>query len=358
MSFLPQLQLAPAHAGHAPTPQQKRFNTLVKQIERARLDLSAWQDGLPAYQQAYAAQVNPLHDEMAAARRQWALALDGLADAPGLSRADAALLGRLISRTAGDLLIEKRDDAELKALFARHNEVDFDTAEKQQLQETMAMMQEVTGVDIGDTADIGSEDDLAERLREKMQEAQAAEREQRAAGRRAGHAQKKREAEAQESLQSIREIFRKLASALHPDRETDPARHEAKTVLMQKVNQAYAAGDLLALLQLQVEIEQANAAEIAGGGEEKLRRYNKVLSEQLGQLKQEIHRVEAGFCYDAGLSPGARVNPAKLNELIRGIKLQLGDDLLELREELRMLADPPGAKRWLKHWLRSYRGAA
>jgi curved DNA-binding protein CbpA len=42
----------------------------------------------------------------------------------------------------------------------------------------------------------------------------------------------------------VREVFRKLASELHPDRETDPAEHARKTELMQRVNQAYKAGDL------------------------------------------------------------------------------------------------------------------
>ncbi|WP_341888453.1 hypothetical protein [Variovorax sp. YR752] len=46
----------------------------------------------------------------------------------------------------------------------------------------------------------------------------------------------------------MRDIFRKLASALHPDRETDAQQRKVKTALMQKANQAYAANDLLALL--------------------------------------------------------------------------------------------------------------
>jgi hypothetical protein len=78
-----------------------------------------------------------------------------------------------------------------------------------------------------------------------------------------------------------------------------------------------------------------------------------VLGEQLGELKQETHRVEAGFCADAGLAPGARISPARLGELIKEIKRELRDDLLELQQELRMLADPANARRWLKR----YRGA-
>ena len=48
--------------------------------------------------------------------------------------------------------------------------------------------------------------------------------------------------------QSIREVYRKLAGALHPDRESDPQERERKTALMQRVNQAYAKNNLLQLL--------------------------------------------------------------------------------------------------------------
>ncbi|HEY4372644.1 MAG TPA: J domain-containing protein, partial [Burkholderiales bacterium] len=340
MSSLQPLQLIASDTARAATPQQKRFNTLVQQIERARGDLQTWQDNLPAYWQTYAAQVEPLHDELDAARRQWVLALDGLTDAPGLSRAETALLNELIVATAGDLLAAKRDDAELRALFARYSGAEFDTEEEPPSPQAPETAQAPAGADPADAApaqpDAAAEDEQAwqaqEAMREAAREQQAAERERQSASRRRGHAQKKREAQAQQSVQSVREIFRKLASALHPDREADPAQREAKTALMQKVNQAYGAGDLLTLFQLQVEIEQADAAAIAGAGEEKLRHYNQVLTEQLGHLKQEINRVATGFCYDTGLQPGAHVNPAKLSGLIGNIKLQLREDLLDLQE--------------------------
>ena len=45
--------------------------------------------------------------------------------------------------------------------------------------------------------------------------------------------------EADETSLSIREVYRKLVSALHPDREPDPQERARKTALMQRVNQAY-----------------------------------------------------------------------------------------------------------------------
>lgn len=354
------LQLSPNDAGRAPTPQQKRFNTLVRQIEKLRLGLGAWQESLPKYQQAYAVEVLPLHDALASARRDWAFTLDGLYDGPGFSRAENALLSRLICQIAGDLLHEKHADQALHALYARHADEDFDAAQKRQLQATLEMVREVTGVDIGDTAGIESEDDLADLLHRKMREEQTAEQAAdearqaaKASRRRKSPAQQKREAEEKQATQSVREIFRKLASALHPDREADPARRDAKTALMQRANQAYAANDLLALLRLQLEIEQIDAAHIAGAGEEKLGYYNKVLAEQLEQLKEEIFRLEAGFRLDAGLPPDAPVSPARLSDMIKQTKRALREEHAQLRQELRVLADPAAARRWLKQYRRA-----
>ena len=51
-----------------------------------------------------------------------------------------------------------------------------------------------------------------------------------------------------EASQSVRDVYRKLVSALHPDREADGAERERKTALMQRANQAYERNDLLELL--------------------------------------------------------------------------------------------------------------
>src|SRR5205085_9368643 len=112
-----------------------------------------------------------------------------------------------------------------------------------------------------------------------QQQAQAADarREAKASRRRKTAAQQRREDEAQQATQSVREIFRKLASALHPDRETDSAQREVKTALMQQVNQAYTSNDLLALLELQLRIEQVDAAHMAQADAQRVKHYNRVL---------------------------------------------------------------------------------
>jgi hypothetical protein len=71
MSHIQALQISPAPSGPALTPSQKRFNTLLREIERARQTLAAWRENSATYRQAYAQAVQPLQEELFAGHRQW-----------------------------------------------------------------------------------------------------------------------------------------------------------------------------------------------------------------------------------------------------------------------------------------------
>ena len=70
---------------------------------------------------------------------------------------------------------------------------------------------------------------------EAVRQGAQARAQQSAKGRQAEAAQQRQDAAAQQAGQSVREIFRKLASALHPDCEPDPAeRQRTQTAPRQK----------------------------------------------------------------------------------------------------------------------------
>ncbi len=77
-------------------------------------------------------------------------------------------------------------------------------------------------------------------------------------------------------------------SALHPDREADPEAHKHKTTLMGKANAAYERRDLLALLQLQLRIEQVDSVTIGRMAHSRLVALSRLLSEQAKALKQDL----------------------------------------------------------------------
>ena len=117
---------------------------------------------------------------------------------------------------------------------------------------------------------------------------------------------------------------------------------------MQQVNQAYAANDLLTLLELQLQIEQVDASHVASASAQRLKQYNKLLAEQLAELKAEAARLETAFRIDFGLGPGWGLNPTKLTALLRQNTEELRSALAMIQLDLRMLADRAGARRWLK----------
>lgn len=332
------------------TPAQKRFNTLLRQIEQARQTLRAWGDNVATFRKAHAEVLLPLQDEVATARRQWVFAAEALLNDRRWTKAERALLRELVCDIAHDLLTEDEDDQPLQAIFARHAGTDFDTERREQVLAMKEMAEAITGMDLGDEADLNTDDDLLDRLQREMRaNAEAVNaRAHSKRPKRKSAAALRRESETQQATQSMREIFRKLASALHPDRESDAVKREEKTALMQRVNQAYATRDLLALLELQLQIEQIDANHIAQASNQRLQHYNKVLGEQLADLKTEIDRSKMSFCVEFDMHPAQPLNPLKLGSLLEQGRRELRAALSQEQRDLQVLGDIAAAKRWLK----------
>jgi len=334
--------------GRPLTPAQKRFQSLVTRIEAERRTLSAWQHHAPAFRQAYSEATDPLMDELDEVTRQWAFALDGVLAKDSWTATQRTTLRLLLCEAVASVLASA-DDAELKALFDKHADVDYDTEQRIGLIAMKLAAEEETGLDLGDD-DLTSEDELDERIRQaKAAAADAApEAEPPPAKPQANASQKRQALDAGEASRSLREIYRKLASALHPDREPDPVQRDAKTAQMQRVNQAYDNRDLLSLLQLQLDIEQIDTHHVADVGDQRLRHYNEVLGEQLEELKDEVHDVATDFCMEFQLESWPLPRPEKLTPFIERAKREVKDELFVLQCNLRMLDDVAATKRWLR----------
>jgi hypothetical protein len=349
MSAPQSLQIHSGRASSQLRPDQKRFNSLLRQIEQARATLSAWQESITAYRQSHAQLLAPLQEQLGTLRREWLLALDH-APRRGWTRADQETASELLAAAAAELLSVHPDDVSLKELFARHAGTDFEEAQRESLHMFKDMAEAMTGLDLGEDEEIGSEEELIEKLHQQLRgrEDAAAARETLKASRRKSAAQQRREAEAQQVTHSIREVYRKLASALHPDREQDPRERAAKTSQMAQVNDAYARGDLLALLELQLRIEQIDAEHLAQADERRLKHYNQVLSEQLQELRLEIETVQAGFQMDFHVVLDWRPDPTRLGKVLQGELARLREALATTQRELRLFADTAAIRRWLK----------
>lgn len=341
---------------------QKAFNTLIKQIEKGRAQLAAWEDVIPRYQQKYASEMAPLVDASADLQVEMVHCLDRACDQKGLTKSERRLIAQLITELATGLLAE-RDEAALKAIYNKHGRTDYDSDAATHIEDMKSLLEDVLGVELGDDLDMRSPDEMLSRAKAKMQEAQAQfdadqlAQEERRAKRKKSAKQLAKEAQQQADEQqtslSIREVYRKLVSALHPDRETDPQERSRKTALMQRVNQAYDKRNLLQLLELQLELEHIDQSAIDNMSEDRLKHYNKVLREQLAELEQEIVHVEGGFRAQFDISPFVDVSP-------RTILRKLDHDIVDVKHSIRdMKADLLAFEdiKKVKSWLRDMRQA-
>lgn len=343
---------------------QKAFNKLIKQIEQKRGQLAAWEAVVPPYQQKYTSELLPLREASSEWQVKMVHCLDRACDQKGLTKSERSMIASLIADLAGNLLAS-RDDAALKAVYNKYSQTDYDSEEAAALQGMKSMLENALDIELGDDLATGSPEDLLQRARAQMQEKQAQDdaywqaQEENCAKRKKSPKQLAKEAqqqaEEQQISQSIREVYRKLASALHPDRETDAQERERKTALMQRVNQAYAKNNLLQLLELQLELEHIDQSAINNLSEDRLKHYNKILKEQLGELDMEIHHVEGGFRAQFGISPFVAISPDRLMRALASDIVGIQNAIRELERDLLAFEDVKNIKAWLKEMKRQSR---
>ena len=337
---------------------QKLFNTLVKKIEASRHDLARWQATMDIYRQKVASDYIPLLDKFKGLQADMVLALDQALDCHTLTKPERRFVAEVICRMAEPLVAES-DDAVMKAIYNKHSDMDFDAQEAAAAKSMQAAMSEMFGVEIDDAANVSSPQDVLDQVKLHLEKEQLLEMErqdeaqQRRSQRKKTAKQQAREdrqkADSEQTSQSIREVYRKLVSALHPDRESDPAERARKTGLMQRVNQAYDKKDLLLLLELQLELEHIDAATIAGLSEDRLKHFNKILKDQLAELEQEIAYLEQPMRQMFRLPPHLMLQP-------QGVMPRLLKDIAELQRHIRQIKrdiEIPGYPAVFKAWIKA-----
>ena len=335
----------------AQSKAQRLFNTLIAQIGQRRDLLAQWQQFGAQFHQRVTTELQPAQAQITAARLKLLRLLDQLHSnqhaEPRLSKPLRHKLRASIPQLAATVL-QDGADAEAEAIFDRYSDVSHADQRQIELAEAEAMFGHILGEEMIDGHQAESVEDLMRHAAGGMARAQA-EPAARAASRpqaRSAKAQaaEQRQAEATEQAakqagQSVREAFRRLASALHPDRETDPVAREHKTRLMQQANQAYERNDLLTLLSMQLDLEQIDGQHLANLPEARLAHYNRVLREQLAALQQELGECTAHFHVGFGLNQ-RELTPALVdNAMSRDIQhLRHATRLIEL--DIAQLSDP------------------
>jgi hypothetical protein len=359
------LKIAKNSQGHTLSKGQKQFNQLTKKIASLRQQVKQWEDLLPVYQQQYQGKFQPLMAEFNQQRQAMLRLFDAAYQQKKLNKTERKHLRAMIEDILDELL-EYDPNEELKALFTQYHGLDYDKHEQSMQEDLQAMMREVMGVEIDQPIDYRDPEAVLKMLHEQASaqaakeqaEAEAAEANPAAKpGKAAKPSKKELKRQAEQALaeqqigQTLREVYRKLASALHPDRETDEAERTRKTALMSRVNVAYDNKDLLRLLELQLEVEQIDASMINSFSAERLKHFNQILSEQVAELQMELVQIHTVFQLrfpalqpdpDRAIPPASRQLPLLMQEVA-----QLEAALAGLNHDLVSLADVQHLKQWL-----------
>lgn len=322
---------------------QKAFNTLIKRLEKQRAVLRTWEKALLTYRSRMAGEWLPAQENLRNLRREWVLALDRAANLKSLGKADRHLARDLVCDYAAQLA-DVTGDADMKALYTRHRGVDFDEEAEMTRDLMVALIKEQTGVDIGDDVDLNDQQSLMEGLLRGMGE-------QKAPRRKTAKQLAKEErgrAEEQRLSQSLREVYRKLASALHPDREPDAEERARKTDLMQRVNLAYENKDLLALLELQLELEHIDQDALRNMSEERLKHFNQILKNQLQDLESQAAAHAFGAMMGLGLeSPFPLSAPEIFSRMDQQIE-EMREECEIVASETALMQDATAFRAWIK----------
>jgi len=329
-------------AARAPSRLQRRFNKLVEQLTQQRRELERWQLFREHYQRKLAAEYQPLAKRLRERRIAMVTLLDRAMDGRELGKRQRDKVEEILRQLLSELLAESEDD-ELIRIHDKYAEIGYRERQLGRLDEMRRLASEEFGIDVEAYDGPDDPDDLAQWLKEQLRRADAADgadsEEVRPQGARASKREAARAQVAEGGTRAVRDAFRKLASELHPDREADPVERARKTELMKEVNQAYKDANLLALLELQLRIEQLDPGSFADLADEKLRHYIHVLDEQSTRLAGEIDELTEPFTLALGGSAPRKLTPEIVQRALETDIRHLQGVLREVETDLRLLQD-------------------
>lgn len=336
---------------------QKQFNSLTKKIDQQKKLLGEWKETIPLYHQHVEQEYEPLQETLNNHKSQWVQLLDRFYDMPLFKKTDKQKIKHLICDISGGLIADFNKD-ELKPLFNKYSDDDYDTIDQEANSATGDMMKMIAenmfNVDLGDDVDLSSPEKFHAHLQQKLSEQQEDQPEAPLKERKKTKKQLEKEARQQEeealASKSVQEVYRKLVAVLHPDREPDEQERERKTELMQRVNTAYGKKDLLQLLELQLEIEQIDPTHLSQIADSRLKYFNKILNEQLAELEQENGQIEAMFKMDFNMPFYIRLLPKQLMLMLKNDIRALQESIETVQNELETFENPASFKAWLKNY--------
>lgn len=281
--------------------QQQAFNRLVKKIEKLRVVLQNTSAAMDEKLNYYGKHIHPLEQELTLMRKEAVKLLFHFYTNKGLlTNPQKKILKQFLSMQLNEIfsLDTNKPDAELEQIFKKVNGVSLEDVATQEF-EIMKVEMEEMFQDIG--FDIDLEDLNKNMTQEEMMaklknlEEEFGKQQDDRNFQKSSHKKTAKQLEREEKERQIEEarnkniknIYKQLAKALHPDLEQDEEIKMQKELLMKRLTVAYNNNDLHTILSLEMEWiheEEHNIAELTN---EKLSIYNQVLKGQVQELEEQ-----------------------------------------------------------------------
>lgn len=327
--------------------EQAEFDLLIEQGKTLAAKLETLKVLVEQHRILYNNTVPVLQKKQDSLRRAMVLWLDQRLKGDDLTARQERLIRRLICSIGMEFALA--GDRVMRALHDVHSEESLADIERAQAAEAHAYLKEAMGEEFGEDKVFENLDDVLHAKFDFMRK----EAEARARNREAKRAKKKRmspaDLQAAEDVESaLRSLYRKLASALHPDRESDEEARAHKTKLMSEANTAYERRDLLALLALQTKAQLPAATLTSALLRKKLAALTNLMRERLTALHREIRDHELQATAEFVLPASMMIHEASLKHHLNSRKRDMLLELRRLNEELTSVKTDTGLKRWLK----------
>jgi hypothetical protein len=344
------LQVMPPGA-QALSAAARAYNLQLTRIDKLKSQLAEMETLAQQHRQERHRAVDPLRRQLAQDQRALALALDGHLQGKLLSRVQADTARLRLCRLAWGLA--EAGDAAMRELHDRHSPRTLAQLKQESADALRQRLEAVLGEVLEDEGEHLSAEQLLRAGMERLRRAQEDLQQERRDAAHARRERKKPGAAARQTGQHdadtlLRRLFRQLASALHPDRETDAQARLRKTALMSEANAAYERRDLVALLQIQVRAELADPAAVQQLSDDRLASLTLLLKAQVAALERERAARQSALADEFDLPERVSLNANTLLQSRINESRALESALAQLARDLEQASDPSQLKRWLK----------
>lgn len=236
--------------------EQNSFNKLLAEVQRLQNRLAAWREFDHRQQQQVSDVLMPLVEAIRQARadliKSCAEILDGKHGGDVPKKVERRQLAALVLEVCETYFAEPgKPDPEVIAIFDAYSPVTHAEQQRMEAKDFRDEAREAFGIDIPEDLDL---DDLDEFLaaafasaedEDPFEEEPGESRKRKRSDRTRDDSGALNEAVSHDPKRPLRDVYRKLASALHPDRGIDEEDRNRRNELMQRVNVAYEGVDLL-----------------------------------------------------------------------------------------------------------------